>query len=67
MPCLCSRFYIKLKNVGAEIYGMVKTAFQEEALSYEKFIDWFHCYKMGAHPLKVTGILGILHQVEMMK
>ena len=53
--------------MGAEIYGMVKTAFQEEALSYEKFIDWFHCYKMGAHPLKVTGILGILHQVEMMK
>jgi hypothetical protein len=25
----------------------LKTAFQEEALSHEKVIDWFHCYKDG--------------------
>jgi hypothetical protein len=25
----------------------LRTAFQEEALSHEKVIDWLHCYKDG--------------------
>jgi hypothetical protein len=36
--------------VGAETYGMVKSAFQEEALSHEKVIAWFLAIKVGEHP-----------------
>jgi hypothetical protein len=44
---VCIRFCTKLKKVRAEPYGMVKSAFQREALSHEKVIDWFHCYEGG--------------------
>jgi hypothetical protein len=40
-------FCAKLKKVGAETYGMVKSAFQREALSHEKVIDLFHYYEVG--------------------
>jgi hypothetical protein len=51
--------------VGAETYGTVKSSFKGEAL--RKLLIGSIAIRVGEHPQKVTSILDILHQVEMMR
>ncbi|GFT93419.1 protein GVQW3 [Trichonephila clavipes] len=42
---ICSKFCFKLGKTGTETYEMMKTAFEEEAMSRVPVFEWFRPFK----------------------